>query len=228
MKRQGITLSELEELLPVVFFGAEGEGDDESGSDESDDDDAGSDDDNGSDNEHDDANDPKVKGLKSALAAERARADAAEKKLKAAQAKAAKDQSDRELADKSEVEQAQTREQNANGRAAKMAAGLLRRDLDDAIRAAAVKLNFIDPSDAISGVDRAKLTYTQDEDDPSIIDIDLKTVETEVKAIATKKPHFIQAGTDDGEPTGGQFGRGGKKKKQSSEDALKDKYPGLR
>lgn len=231
MELQGITLDLLEKLLPAVFFGAEGDGDDDGGNDDSSDDAGGDDhedDSNDDDNGHDDADDPKVKGLKSALAKERAAREAAEKRLKAAAAKSAKEQADRELADKSEVEQAQAREQQAKDRADKLAAGLLSRDIEAAIRREAEKQDFIDPEDAIAGVDRASLVYTQDDDDPTDITIDLKTVTTAVKAIATKKPHFVKSGTDDGEATGGQFGRGSKKKQQTSEDALKQKYPGLR
>jgi hypothetical protein len=225
MKHTGITLSELEKLLPAVIFGAEGEGDgdDSDGSDENDNDDAGSDDNNSQ--EHDDANDPKVQGLKSALAAERARAEAAEKKLKA-QAKA---KADAELKEKSELERAQLETQAEKDRNAKLAAGLLRRDLDSAIAKAARDAKFIDPDDAIAGVDRSALTYSQDEEDPTQITIETSTIETAVKALARKKPHFIQSGTDDGEPTGGQFGRSGKgKKKKTTEESYMEKYPVLR
>lgn len=230
MKNKGIfDIEELAAMLPSVIFGAEG--DDDGSSDDSDGDDnnsndngdnAGSDDAN-KDKSHDDADDPKVKGLKAALEAERKRAAAAEKRAKAAE----KEKADRELAEKSDLEQAQVREQKAAERAEKLAAGLLQRDLNGAIRTAATNAGFIDPSDAIDGVERANLVYSQDDDDPSDITIDQKTVEAAVKALATKKPHFIKSGTDDGDATGSQFG-GSRKKKTTTDDELRKKYPALR
>ena len=228
MKDKGIfDIEELAALLPSVIFGAEGDDEGSSNNDDGDNsnegnDGAGSDDAN-KDKVHDDADDPKVKGLKAALEAERKRAAAAEKRAKAAE----KEKADRELAEKSDLEQSQVREQRATERAEKLANGLLQRDLNDAIRTAAVAAGFIDPSDAIDGVERAKLVYEQDGEDPTNITIDQKTVEAAVKALATKKPHFIKSGTDDGDPTGSQFG-GSRKKKTTTDDELRKKYPALR
>lgn len=229
MKDKGIfDIEELAALLPSVIFGAEGDDEGSSNNDDGDNsnndngDNAGSDDAT-KDKSHDDADDPKVKGLKAALEAERKRAAAAEKRAKAAE----KEKADRELAEKSDLEQAQVREQKAAERAEKLANGLLQRDLNDAIRTAAVAAGFIDPSDAIDGVERAKLIYEQDSDDPSDITIDQKTVDAAVKALAAKKPHFIQSGTDDGDATGSQFG-GSRKKKTTTDDDLRKKYPALR
>lgn len=213
-----------------LYFGAEGdEGDsnDESGDDKSGDEgDAGSASNDSStnssndDDKHDDKDDPAVQGLKSALATERAAAKKAAKELKALQAKEA----ERELADKTEVEQAAIKQKNAEERAERLASGLLRRDLDTAIRLAAK--DFVDPTDAIDGVDRSKLTYEQDEDDPTNITIDEKSVEKAVKALSTRKPHFLKTGTDDGEPTGSSFG-GSKKAKGDRDATLKAKYASL-
>lgn len=225
-------LEALELLLPAVIFGAEDDGSDDSGSDdggnadgENEDSDAGSDADEEGDanDDHDDANDDRTKGLKSALRKERARAAAAEKKLKAKE----KAEADAELAKRSDIEQAQIREQKALERAEKLANGFLQTNLNAAIREAAKNAGFIDPSDAIEGVDRTGITYEQDEDDPSQVDIDQKTIVAAVKKLAAKKPHFIRSGTDDGEPTGSQFG-GSRQKKQTTEDELKKKYSALR
>ena len=224
------TYLDLESLLPAVIFGAEGEGEGEGeGSDNGaegsengeDEGDAGSG--NSSDNEHDDANDPKVIGLKNALATERKRAEAAEKARKAAQKKL----DDAALKDKSEIEQAQIRERQATERAEKLAAGFVRTSIDAAIEKAARDMKFIDPSDAVSGVERKNIEFTQDDDDPSRVEVDLKTVTAAVKALAARKAHFISSGTDDGEPTGGQFGRGNQQKKKTSEETFKEKYPAL-
>lgn len=230
MEHKG-NLETLELLLPAVIFGAEGEGEgndasastDSNDADNSDnDDDAGSDDAN-KDEVHNDADDERTKGLRSALAKERARANKAEKAAKAA----LKEKEDRELAEKSEVEQAQIREQKAQERAEKLANGFLQRTLNDAIRKAANDLKFIDPSDAIEGVERSGFVYSQDDDDPAEVEVDEKSITAAVKALATKKPHFLKTGTDDGEPTGGQFG-GSRKKKTTSEEEFKKKYPALR
>lgn len=227
MKDQ-VTLEVLEVLLPAVIFGAEGEGengegDNPSGDAEGDAGDAGSDEGTNKPTQHDDADDPKVIGLKNALAEERKRADAAEKKAKAAQ----KVLDDAALKDKSEIEQAQIREQKATERSEKLAAGFVRTTLDAAIERAARDQKFIDPTDAIEGVDRKSIEYSQDDDEPDKVQVDMKSVEKAVKALATKKSHFIRTGTDDGDATGGQFGRGGQKKK-TSDDTLKDKYSALR
>lgn len=220
-------LETLELLLPAVIFGAEGddEGQGEGSNDDGagDDEGAGSDsEDNSDDDEHDDANDPKVKGLKNALAAERKRADALDKKLKAE----AKAKDARELAEKSELEQQQIKAKQAEERAEKLSNGFLQRTLNDAIRQAAKDLKFIDPTDAIEGVDRSGITYEQDSDDPSDVQIDEATVVAAVKALAKRKAHFIRTGTDDGEPTGSAMG-GSRKKKSTTEDELRSKYPAL-
>lgn len=219
-----LTLDELAVFLPAVIFGAEGETDGagEPTGDQSNNDGAGSDDDK--DEPKDDGKtDEDTSGLKSALAKERSRAAAAEKALKAE----LKTREARELAEKSDLEKAQINEQKATERAERLSSGLLQRDLNDAIRTAAKAAGFIDVTDAIDGVDRTALSYTQDSDDPTNIEIDAKSIEAEVKKLATKKPHFIRSGTDDGEPTGSQFG-GSAKKKTTTEDDLKKKYPALR
>src|SRR5690606_19230575 len=109
-----------------------------------------------------------------------------------------------EDAEKTEIDQYKAKAEKATSTNERLAASLLKRDLDDAIKAAAK--DFIDPDDALRGIDRSKLVFEQDEDDPTEITLDLKSIEREVKNLATKKPHFLKQGTDDGEPTGSQFG----------------------
>lgn len=218
-----LSLKDIKELLPLVVIGAE---DDDHG-DEGDgngDEDAGGDNDakNNPSEEHDDADDPKVRGLKNALVTERARADKLAKELK----RRDKAKADAALAEQSELEQANTKLQAAQDRVSKLAAGYLQSQLNSAIRSAAEKAKFIDSEDAIAGVDRSKLVFEQDEDDPSVVTIDIKSIQDAVKALATKKPHFIQSGTDDGEPTGGKFG-GNSKRKATTEDELRKKYSAL-
>lgn len=224
-------------LLPEVIFGAEDDKTGQSGSDSgsasgANDDDSGNDPEKGagaagsssegeSGNTHDDQDDPNVKGLKSALEAERALTKKANKELAAFR----KIQDDKTLAEKSEVEQLQIRVDKSTERETRLAAGFLKDRLDSAIKTAAK--DFIDTDDALTGVDRSRLTFEQDTDDPSQVTIDIKSIEAAVKNLATAKPHFLKSGTDDGEPTGSQFG-GSQRKQQTSADTYKDAYPSLR
>lgn len=165
-----------------------------------------------------------VTGLKSALEKERKERKALEKQAKAL----LKEKEEKELAEKSQVEQAQTKEKNATEKVSKLAAGLLTRDLNAAITKAAEKFKFVDTQDAIDLIDRGELEYEQDDDDPSNITIDLKSVERAVKALATKKPHFISSGTEDGKQTGSTFGGSQKQKQTTPEEDFKKQYPSLR
>jgi hypothetical protein len=174
------------------------------------------------DDDDDIADDDPAKGLKTALRAERRKAKALEREnrqFKAAQEEAA-------LKDASELEKAQAKLTKAEERTKTLASGLLTRDLNAAIRAEAEKMGFVDVDDALAGVDRAQLKFTQDDEDPTDISIDIRTVTAQVKSLASRKPHFIKTGTTDGQPTGSQFG-GSKQKQSSTADDLKALYPGL-
>lgn len=216
------------EDLPNFIIGAEGEGEENSSDDSRGDagDSSSNDLGNAGSNsdgsqEHDDADDPKVKGLKTALESERDKAKRLEKENK----RLAKAQEDRELAEKDEIEREKIRADKAEEKNQRLAAGFLKSNLDSAIRAAAA--TFIDPTDALDGVDRSKISVEQDDDDPSIVTIDSKSVEKVVKDLATRKPHFLKTGTSDDEPTGSQFGAPPRKKK-NSEEVYKENYPSLR
>lgn len=215
--------------LPLTLIGAEGdEGDDQSGEEGTEGEDESGDDEgakNGSQgSEHDDADDENVKGLKSALDKERKRAAAVEKENK--RLKKLQDAAD--LEKKTDIEQANIKAEQAEAKATKLAAGMLKRDVDSAIRKAARDAGFIDLDDALAGVDRDSIVVSQDDDDPSEIEVDEKTVIAAVKKLASRKAHFIKSGTDDGQPSGSQFGGGSKKNKGNlDEAALAQKYPGL-
>jgi hypothetical protein len=213
----------------LLVIGAEGEGETPPAPG-SDDPPAGDEDSQGSsegsqddpDDDDDIADDDPAKGLKTALAKERRRAKALEREnrqFKTAQEEAA-------LADASELEKAQAKLTKAEERNKTLAQGLLTRDINAAIRAEAEKLQFVDVTDALAGVDFSQLNYTQDADDPTDISIDLRTVTAAVKGLASKKPHFIKSGTTDGQPTGSQFG-GSQQKKSTDASDLKSIYPGL-
>lgn len=175
------------------------------------------------DDDKDDSKDEKTKGLRSALQKERAAAKTAERELK----KLRKEKEERELAEKSDLEKSQAKEKKASEKVQKLAAGLLKRDIDAKIKKAAEKAGFIDTDDAIEGVDRSAIVAEQDDEDPSDITIDEKTVVQAVKALAAKRPHWIKQGTEDGEPSGGNFGGSTKPQTKETEDEkLRRLYPG--
>jgi len=223
--RDHLSKGNLLAMMPSMIVGAEEEEQDDPQSDsKTDPDPSGEDDDPEEDDDpKDDKAGKNTAGLRSALQKERAAAKAAERELK----KLKKEKEDRELAEKSELEQAQAKEKTATERAQKLAAGLLKRDIDDAIRRAAEKAGFTDTEDAVNGVDRSTIISEQDDDDPSDIKVDSASVKAAVKALATKKPHWIKQGTEDGEPSGGKFG-GSKKAPttETEEDRLRRLYPG--
>lgn len=213
-------------LWSGVILGAEGDGSesDEEGSDEE----SEEDENEGSDDEDPDNEKPKgitqedFDKLQKALASERRnnkRLDRENRRLKTTKTAESNEE-------QQNLETAQNREREATARAEKLAAGLLQRDLNAAIEREARELKFLDPQDAIALVDRTAIIYDQDEDDPTDIDIDLDTVKAAVKSLATRKPHYISKGTDDGEATGSAFG-GKKRKSKNADDELRDLYPSL-
>lgn len=161
-------------------------------------------------------------GLKSALQKERQQRKDLERenrKLKAAQ-------EEKELADKSEVERATAAEKKAAEKVAALAEQLLTTSLDNAITKAAQAAKFRDVDDALALINRKEITFEQDEDNPADIDIDAKSIERAVKALAAKKPHLI-LGDGDETPSGGKFNGGRKDQSKTDEAALKAKYPSL-
>lgn len=215
-------------LFPGVILGAEGDENSE-GSDGSDDSDEADEEDDESDSEVDNADQSENKTaediakLQKALAAERRAAKRLERENK--RLKAGKTEEDQQ--EQADLETERTRSREAIQRAEKLAAGLLQRDLNAAIEREARSLGFLDPDDAIAGVDRTKIDFDQDDEDPTDIDIDIDTVKAAVKALATKKPHYLSRGTDDGGATGSPFGGSRKKGKKSDADSLKELYPSL-
>lgn len=212
-------------LWPGVILGHEGDenADDQSDSGDNDDDDSNDDGDVDDQGQSSSEGETDLDKVTKALAAERRNSKRLERELrKANNEKAAVKQAESET-----IEEARTREAAANSRAEKLAAGILKRDIDNAIRDQARELKFIDVEDAVNGVDRTKITFDQDDEDPSDIDIDLDTVKSVVKALAAKKKHFIRIGTDDGEPTGSAHGGSRKRKTATAEEAYAQHYPNL-
>jgi hypothetical protein len=174
--------------------------------------------------------DKDVEGLKSALQKERKTAKEktrAERTLAKQLAEAQKKLDEIADKDKSEGEKATKAAQAAQTKVAKLAEGLKKTRLDAAIEKVARELKFKDTDDAISLVDRSSIEVEQDEDDPSDITIDAKTVKAAVKALADKKKHLVgEEGSD--EPSGSKFpAGGGKDKTKLTEEDLRNKYPAL-
>lgn len=237
MRIKGTSLNgvKLDELLPYLIIGAEGDGDGEgeggengsgdSGDGSGDGDPGDGDGDAGEGSDGSEGGEkPDVSGLKSALEKERAANKQKDKELKALR----KAREAEENAKKSDLEKAQAEAEANKTKAEKLAAGFLKTNINGAIRRAAEKAGFIDPDDALAGISRDDITFEQDEDDPSDVTVDQKSVDRAVKALATKKPHFVKRGTDDGEPSGSQFGGSKPKSKKSSDDQLRERYPSLR
>lgn len=165
-------------------------------------------------------------GLKSALKKERD----ARKKLERENRKLQKTKSDADLKDKTEVEQAQAREKAATEKAAKLAKGLREKALENVVGKLAAKHKFLDVDDALTLVDRSKITIDQDDEDPSDIEIDEASVEAALKALAKKKPHLIgdEEGGSGRTRTGSKFNGGKKTGSELEEEDLRARYPALR
>lgn len=215
--------------LPEAIFGAEeNEGDNngntsESNSTTSSEQQSNNSSDSSGDNGEEDDGDKNPAGLRSALEKERRE----RKRLERENKLFLKEKEAKEAAEKSEAEKATDRANKIEAKLQKLAEGYRMREVNDAIRKAAREAKFIDPDDAIAGVDIDLIEIEQDEEDPSRVTIDTKAVTRLVKELASKKPHFIASGTEDGEPTGGKFGS----KQQSQKDpdeAIREMYPALR
>lgn len=222
MLKKGLAM--MDNLLPLIIIGAEepedtpgdpgssDPGNDQPSSEETNNDSPGSNDDT-----------LNIDGLKSALEKERQNNRKLSKDLRRFQ----KAEAEAEMAKKTELEQAQAREEAATKRVQSLAQALLTTQLHNRIAHEAASMGFIDTDDAIKGVDISSIEYEQDEEDPTQVDIDVKSIKAALKDLSTKKPHYLRTGTDDGDPTGTPHG-GRKKKKRTSEQTYRDRYPSLR
>lgn len=219
-------------LWPEVISGREGDEDgangDNSGGDGDEDEDLDEGDPNGDSNTNTDnaksaKTDEDFANLERALAAERRQNKAKDRELRKLQAA----QGQKQETENEDLETTKRSLQATQAKAEKLAAGLLKRDLESAITKAARDAKFIDVDDAINGIDRTDLVYDQDDEDPTDIDIDFDSVVKAVKALAAKKPHFLVKGTDDGEASGSPMGGSRRRTKKSDEDALREHYPSL-
>lgn len=168
-----------------------------------------------------------VEGLKSALRKERRTNRETQKRLRQLE----KTLGEREDKEKDDVTKATDRATSAEAKAQKLATQLRTSALDNAIIKQATSLGFADVDDALKLVDRNDIDVEQDEDDPSLVEIDKTSVKDALEALKKAKPHLIKASDETGNPrkTGSSFG-GGKKKTQDEldEEALLARYPALR
>lgn len=217
-------------LWPRVILFREGEEGDGGNSSEENSEDEDPDDEGDPENSNDDSpktasgkTDKDFEELQNALAKERRANKVKERQLRAATVT----KTTKEAEENETLEDAKKREAASNSKVEKLAAGILKRDIDSKIRQAARDLKFIDVEDAVNGVDRSAIVFDQDDEDPSDVDVDEDTVKAVVKALSVKKPHFINRGTSDGDPTGNPHGGSRRKKKQTDEEELMEHYPSL-
>ena len=194
--------------IPSAFgFDPENEDDedDESGASGS-----GEEEDEEDEDEEDEEDEDDNAGLLSALRKERKARKRAEKE-------------NRELEElrkfKRETEEANA--EKAEEKATKLETALREERLVARLTAEANKQNFIDPEDAILGVDEDLLEFDDDGN------VDKDSVKKAVKDLAERKKHLIDSGDSGASKSGSKFG-GGKGKKGSDSKALQEKYPALR
>lgn len=250
MRLKAIKLGELEDLSQLVIRGFEGEGDTggsggtgeggtegDSGDTGEGDDTGGGDDDGDVDTGSDDVPDD-LEALKKALRTERELRKKAEKGQKLSERekrRLQKAQDDIKAAEEGEVAAAKKSADESAAKVSNLASKLRQTSLEKAITDAARKMKFRDPDDVITQLQRSNfngIEIDQDDDDPSDIEIDAKSVEKAVKAVATAKPHWLIAAGDNNNSgssfNGGKPGGGNKNKNQEYADrfpALKSRLP---
>ena len=192
------------------------EDDDSDDEGDEDDDDKGGDEGKGKGNE----------GLKSALTKERKERRRLERENK----RLAKAQKDREDAEKDDATKAKDEAAAEKTKSAKLANRLRDTALDNSIIKLANGMNFADIDDALKLIDRDDIDIDQDEDDPSDIEIDEKTVKEALEALAKRKPHLLKSENGERKPpkSGSKTGGGEKTKEQLDDEALAARYPALR
>jgi len=169
--------------------------------------------------------------LKSALRKERLARRDAQKQLKGL-AKFKKDTEDKEKTDSTLATEKAVK---AEERATKLAGKLLDAALDNSIIKIAGVLGFLDLDDALRLVKRTDIEVDQDEDEPSEVEVDEKSVKTALEALKKAKPHLVRSDESDSDTkevrppkSGSKFTGGTKDKEQLDEGVLLDKYPALR
>lgn len=170
-----------------------------------------------------------VAGLKSALDKERKTAKENAKKLAAFE----KAQKDKEDAEKSEIQRLTDQGISASEKLQKLSAGFRKSKVESAVVAAARKALFTDPTDALRPEVLEAIGVEQDEDDPTQVTIDSKTVEEAITKLAKAKPHWLTEVEDPNKkkprsPSGSKFGGSNNTQTPSAEDKLAEMFPALR
>ena len=232
-------INDIISLLPEVILGAEEDGAGQSNSDQQQNgsSDSGQEGTKGTENnssegedENKDTEGTQEDGRTKALKAERKlkrEAEAEAKRLRQENEALKRKDMDELQRTQAERDDAVKESQAKDDRLQKLITGYRSNALNNAILAEAQKQKFIDPNDALVGVDINEITVNQDEDDPTQVDIDLKAVTSAVKKLATSKPHYINKGTTDGGATGSQFGGSRSGNKPDDDFELRQKYPNL-
>lgn len=167
-----------------------------------------------------------AEALRKALNEERKLRRQAERKARLAEKKQTKE----EKQETEDLQQTQTELQTEREKNAKIAARLLNKERDDAIKEVARKMQFIDPTDALTDEIRKAVEIDQDPDDPSDIEVDMDSVKLAVQKLANAKKHLLGK-PNDGEPSASSFNSKRKKSggdQKTSEAQLHELYPSLR
>lgn len=186
-----------------------------------------------------------LKNMKTALQKERLRAKNLEKQLAAAKAGQADGDVDEEQEDteegqagtkKSSAGKGKPKAPRADSEAAKrlerLTASFRTRSLADKVAELAV--DFHDPQDVMGRIDQRLLTYTQDDDDPSIVVWDEAEIKAIIKDLRKEKPHLVKPkdGSQQQRPSGSKFAGGqqpGKKTTVAAKTAdWRNRLPAMR
>lgn len=163
--------------------------------------------------------------LKRALVAERRARKAAEKTANTL----SKEKQEAEEAEAGELSATRAKLQRAEARTTKLSEGFVKVNIDSAILNAAAKASFIDTNDALAGVDRSTISYTQDDDNPAEVVVDQASVKKAVERLAAKKPHWIAEDDSISPSASHTFGRAGNRRgrEKATAEELQQKYPSL-
>jgi hypothetical protein len=157
--------------------------------------------------------------LKNALRKERNARKKFERDFKKLQ-KTLGDKADQE---KSETDKAKEDASKAESKAQKLAERLKLSAVDNAIIKVGTKMKFRDIDDALKLIDRDAIDIEQDEDDPTVMDLDETSVKAALDALAKAKPHLILA-DGQGEASGSKFGGSRKSNESNSDKLLMERY----
>lgn len=215
-------------LQHTTFTGREDDPDGDGDGDEGNDGDDDGEEDEGEDGDGTAKQTPsEAEALREALRKERKLRRVAEREQK----KLSREKESTEKKEAEDATAAQKRAEESEAKTQRLASRLLNNSVRDAVLAEANKLKFIDASDALTDdvLSIARDAADQDEDDPSIIEIDTDAIKDAVKQLAEKKKHLI-AKPNDGTPSASRITSktGTPDGEKTAEQKLLDEYPSLR